>query len=951
MKRYEACNTKIPIKFQKKWESVLNSLVEINGSFNAVIKRYNKPFLQIFKMSTMDSNLFEEGMTFDATELFCNLVIEEDKLVVINNALENYDLKNYNEVQSGYIAYLGLPVKWPSGEIFGTLCLYYKTPHKFTKETQHSINEIKALIEAHLEIIIKDIEIKHINEKLKIKEKCYETFITQAPIGFFETTIDGKTKSVNKTMANILGFSSIEEVMIHYNNLNKDLYVHPMRRKELIDELKLNGEVKNFEYEAIGKNKECIWISMNAKKEKNINTGDFFIRGFAFDITQRKNKDSELKIQKKELIKAYEQLTTYNEEILAMNEELEDSLEEINFINKRYINMIELVSKTNEKNILNEDDFFNDLLMRAIEIIPEADYGKIGFINDQNQFEFVDTIGHDINILKNLKFDKNLLFNKDNSSVNLTNGYFFNIDEIQTDKEEFLKGFKPIKESLYINVLIDGETIGRIAFDIRAGSDETFTDTTRKVLESFATLTSSFFAFKRFNYLQSNFTKEILTSIIKIMEMYDLYTKGHSESVASIASSIAKGMNLSKKTVQDTYWAGLVHDIGKLLIPLSVLNKKGKLTDTEYELVKKHSIWGNKALSHSKIIKPIAKYILHHHEKWDGTGYPEGLKGNEIPLISQIIALADAWDAMLSKRAYRDSLSIEEALEEVKRNNGTQFAPEVAKVFINIIEKDIMGELTSDVLNNDFNPTEIEVDIFKEKQNYEILFEESNDGIVILDEDFNIIKVNNYFTKMFGYNKEKIIGSNIKRIVPKEKLNETEKFINQLKNNEKIHSRTTRKKANSNKIKVLIQGFPISLNNNHMGYYLIYRDMTELEEAQMKYKAIKYRYEMLFDNEDIPMLIIDPESGQIIDANIAAEKFYGWRKSELKIKNISEINTLSIDEIKNEMLKAKSKKRKQFIFNHRIATGDIKKVEVYSHPIRFGNKDYLYSIIHHASEL
>jgi len=200
---------------------------------------------------------------------------------------------------------------------------------------------------------------------------------------------------------------------------------------------------------------------------------------------------------------------------------------------------------------------------------------------------------------------------------------------------------------------------------------------------------------------------------------------------------------------------------------------------------------------------------------------------------------------------------------------------------------------------------------------------------------------------MFGYNKEELIGSTIKRIVPREKIDETEKIVNQLKHNEKIYAKTTRQKLNNEMIKVSIQGFPITLNKNHMGYYLIYRDVTELEEAKMQYKAIEDRYKMLFDNEDIPMLIIDPESGQIIDANIAAEKFYGWEKSELKIKKITEINALSEEEVKNKMKLAKSKITKRFIFKHKLASGELKPVQVYSHPIKFGEREYLYSIIHH----
>jgi len=177
------------------------------------------------------------------------------------------------------------------------------------------------------------------------------------------------------------------------------------------------------------------------------------------------------------------------------------------------------------------------------------------------------------------------------------------------------------------------------------------------------------------------------------MEMYDLYTKGNSENVAEIASAIAKEMNLSKKTIKNTYWSGLVHDIGKLLIPIKILNKKDKLTDKEFELIKEHPVLGSRALESSNSLKPIARYVKSHHERWDGRGYPEGLKENEIPLISQILSVADAWDAMLSRRSYRDSMSFEYALKEIKRNKGTQFSPKVVDAFIKIIENDNIKEL------------------------------------------------------------------------------------------------------------------------------------------------------------------------------------------------------------------------------------------------------------------
>lgn len=417
-----------------------------------------------------------------------------------------------------------------------------------------------------------------------------------------------------------------------------------------------------------------------------------------------KLREEKLSQQKEELFASNEQLAAYNEEIIAMNEEMEHSLEKVNLLNHRFVNMIELVSNMEDKILLSEKDFFSDLLKYALEIIPEADYAKALIINAQDKCEFADLLGHDIKILKEMNFDKKLLINLKNKEVSNTEDHLFDLNQIESEKREMLlKALKPIKESLYINININDQIIGRIELDIKKDSSKEFSDISKKILDSFSTLASSFFSFKRFDNLQANFTKELLTSIIKIMEMYDLYTKGHSENVAELAAAVAKEMKLSKQTIRDTYWAGLVHDIGKLLIPIDIINKKGKLTDKEYELIKKHPVWGNKALSSSENLKPIAKYILHHHERWDGRGYPDALKENEIPLISQILGVADAWDAMLSNRAYRKALSYKTALAKIKNNSGSQFSPLVADTLIKIIEGDKIEQLKVDVLNNDIN--------------------------------------------------------------------------------------------------------------------------------------------------------------------------------------------------------------------------------------------------------
>lgn len=239
---------------------------------------------------------------------------------------------------------------------------------------------------------------------------------------------------------------------------------------------------------------------------------------------------------------------------------------------------------------------------------------------------------------------------------------------------------------MFFNLVINGEEKGGVSLDIKSSSNKEFTNSSKKIFSAFYNIASSFYKLKEYNFLQNNFTKELISSTVKMLEMYDLYTKGHSENVADLAVKIAEKMELEQKKIDDIYWAGLVHDIGKMLIPLEVLNKEGKLSDSEYEVIKEHPVLGCNALKSSKPLQHIAKFVRHHHERWDGGGYPDGLKKDNIPLESQILCAADAWDAMSSKRTYRDPLTYNHALAEIKDNKGTQFAPVVVDALLNVLD-------------------------------------------------------------------------------------------------------------------------------------------------------------------------------------------------------------------------------------------------------------------------
>lgn len=172
------------------------------------------------------------------------------------------------------------------------------------------------------------------------------------------------------------------------------------------------------------------------------------------------------------------------------------------------------------------------------------------------------------------------------------------------------------------------------------------------------------------------------------VEAKDPYTRGHSDRVSEFSVLIGKKMGLDEATLHTLKIGGLFHDIGKIGIPDSILLKESKLNDDEYSQIKNHPTIGAHILGDAKVFKDILPMVKHHHERFDGRGYPSGLAGTDIPLIARIAAVADTFDAMTSKRTYRNSLPLDFVKEEIKKCSGTQFDPEIAGIFLDILNND-----------------------------------------------------------------------------------------------------------------------------------------------------------------------------------------------------------------------------------------------------------------------
>lgn len=183
-------------------------------------------------------------------------------------------------------------------------------------------------------------------------------------------------------------------------------------------------------------------------------------------------------------------------------------------------------------------------------------------------------------------------------------------------------------------------------------------------------------------------TSQMALALVGAIDAKDAYTQGHSKRVAEYSFKIAQLAEKTKEECEEIFFIALLHDVGKIGIPKSIINKTGKLTDEEFSTIKKHPKIGKEILKEIKIDPDLCIGALYHHERYDGKGYPEGLKGNEIPEIARIIAVADAYDAMTSKRSYRDSIPQKIVRDELQKGIGTQFDPEFAKIMINLIDAD-----------------------------------------------------------------------------------------------------------------------------------------------------------------------------------------------------------------------------------------------------------------------
>lgn len=487
--------------------------------------------------------------------------------------------------------------------------------------------EIKLLKELSTDISL-GMEKIITNKKLSASEKEYRQLFEKAPVGIFKTTSSGKVKLVNPFMAKILGFDSTVEVYNNYNNLNKDLYVDFNRRKLFINMLEQKGVVRNFIYQAYDKNNKIKWIEMNARINSDKHGDDFLIEGFATDITERKKHEEKIAY-----MSFHDKLTgLYNRAYI------EDAMKRIDTPRNLPVSLI--MADLNNLKLINDShghSVGDDWIKKAAEIISKscrqedilARWGGDEFViilpntTHKESEKIVERI-HAAEINNNSEIDISMALGTATKS---------------SADENLFETLSIAEDRMYINKFTNKK------------SDRSM----------------------------------VLSSFLNILKEKSYETESHVNRISEMAREFGERLNLDKEDRDKLFLLSLLHDIGKISIPENILNKTDKITDKEWELIKTHPESGHRIIKSIPRFSHIAEEILHHHERWDGTGYPDELKGEEIPLLSRILTIVDSFDVMRSGRPYKRAMSEEEIFKELERCSGSQFDPELIDVFLDIL--------------------------------------------------------------------------------------------------------------------------------------------------------------------------------------------------------------------------------------------------------------------------
>jgi diguanylate cyclase (GGDEF)-like protein/PAS domain S-box-containing protein len=525
-------------------------------------------------------------------------------------------------------------------------------------------------------------ELETLKRKIRDSEEKYRNLVDNALVGIYKTNLKGDILYVNKALSDMFEFDSPQEMMKEsvwrrYKN-RKD-------RESLIKNLKRKGKLSNLEIEAITKTGKSKNILLNATLNKD------FITGMIMDTTELKQAEKKLEILNRELLKSnkrLKQLVLRDPHTGLYNYRYLEEVIEAEFQRaKRYAHPLSLI-------MLDIDYFksindvyghrFGDLVLKQLARLLKRMVRRYDVVIRIGGEEFViisPGVGRAIALVLAQRISESInLFNFGNEKhtvklklsgavVSFPEDRIFKSTDLIEVADKILSKAKEEGGNRIFSSIDYGKKKFLLYEESKESADVKFLKDkieklTKKANQS---LVEAVFAFAR------------------TIKLKDHYTGEHVERTVHYATQIARILELSEDEIELVRQASILHDLGKIGISEKILLKKSKLTKKEFEEIKKHPQIGVDIIRPIQSLHCIIPFVLYHHERWDGTGYPLGLKGEEIPVGARIVAIADVYQALTSNRPYRKAYSKTEAMGIIKKGFGTQFSPEIAHIFLGIL--------------------------------------------------------------------------------------------------------------------------------------------------------------------------------------------------------------------------------------------------------------------------
>lgn len=486
--------------------------------------------------------------------------------------------------------------------------------------------QLETLVEIRTKELKQEILKYNLSEKeLLENQNKFKTYIEKAPVGIIVIDDLGRKIDVNEKTCQLTGYSKDEilNLSIEDHFIAKDL------PKVFTEFRKLKNEgFAEGEFRSKNKDGQKCWIALSGAK---INDNSFIV--FHSDISERKEHE-----QRIEYLSYHDSLTDVNNRAF-----FEDEIERLDTICQLPLSII------------------------------NADVNGLKLIND--------ALGHAVGD-KVLKEAARALSRctRENDILARVGGDEFSILLPQTNCEEV----ELIVEQLQFACNDTTVNVGsnNLVLSISLGYA-----TKTEISESFANtlMTAEDYMYRRKLLIRDSFHSSLLQLMRTSLFERSNETEEHAARLVVLTGKLGKAMGLNEEKLNELQLFSTLHDIGKISIDNSILTKAGSLTDIEFVEMKKHSEIGYRIAMASPDFKSIAEYILSHHERWDGKGYPQGISEEEIPLLSRILSVVDAYDAMTSDRSYRKAMTTENAIAEIENNSGTQFDPQIAKIFAKML--------------------------------------------------------------------------------------------------------------------------------------------------------------------------------------------------------------------------------------------------------------------------